>query len=464
MPVRCTFQGVRVARILIVDDETSMQEFLEILLQREGHDVVACGSAEQAILAIEGDEFDLVISDLRMPGMSGLELLEHIQDNAPETTVILITAHGTTESAIEAMRYGAYDYLTKPCSIDEIRLVVSKALEKRELCSENERLRRQIREQTSLPSVVGRSRQMQDVFALVRQVAPSKTNVLITGESGTGKELVARAVHKLSDRKDNAYVAINCGAIPENLLESELFGHMRGSFTGATSDKQGLFEIADKGTLFLDEIGEMPLNLQVKLLRAIQERIFRRVGGTNDIRVNVRIVCSTNRSLENEVREGRFREDLFYRLNVIEVELPALRDRPEDVAQLIHSFVQRFANEQDKRVTGLSAEAIEILEGYAFPGNVRELENIIERAVTLARSEEIGTEQLPGTVFSESQNPLVRAIPEEGMDLEETLAQYEASLIRAALERTDGVKKRAAALLGVSFRSFRYRLEKLGLE
>ena len=310
------------ARILVVDDETSMQEFLEILLRRDGHDVVVCGSASEAILALEGDDFELVLSDIQMPGMTGLELLDHVKDAAPDTLLVLITAYGTTESAVEAMKHGAYDYLTKPFAVDEIRVVVEKALEKRDLSSENVRLRRQLCEQTSLPEVLGKSRGMVEVSALVRQVAATKTNLLITGESGTGKDLIARAVHSLSGRREQPFVAVNCGAIPENLLESELFGHVKGSFTGAMANKEGLFEAADGGTLFLDEIGEMPLQLQVKVLRAIQSRIFKQVGGLQDVRVDVRIICATNRKLDEDVRDGRFREDLFYRLNVIEVRLP----------------------------------------------------------------------------------------------------------------------------------------------
>ncbi|MEE9279785.1 MAG: sigma-54 dependent transcriptional regulator, partial [Myxococcota bacterium] len=349
------------ARILVVDDETSMQEFLEILLHREGYDVAVCGSANEAILALESDDFDLVLSDIQMPGMTGLELLDHVKSTSPDTLLVLITAYGTTESAVEAMKHGAYDYLTKPCSVDEIRLVVEKALEKRDLSSENVRLRRRLSEQTPLPAVLGKSREMVEVSALVRQVAPSKTNLLITGESGTGKDLIARAVHSLSGRRDQPFVAVNCGAIPENLLESELFGHVKGSFTGATRNKQGLFEAAHRGTLFLDEIGEMPFQLQVKVLRAIQNRTFKHVGGLQEIRVDVRIVCATNRKLEEDVRSGRFREDLFYRLNVIEIWLPPLRDRVEDIPELIHQFTRRYASELGKDVAGIAPDALAAL-------------------------------------------------------------------------------------------------------
>ncbi len=453
------------ARILIVDDETSMQEFLQILLQRDGHDTSACGSAAEALVALESDDWDLVISDVRMPGMSGLELLDQVRQLAPETTVILITAHGTTESAVEAMKHGAYDYLTKPCSVDEIRLVVGKALEKRDLSSENQRLRLQLRDQSAIPTIIGKTARMQEIFGLVRQVAPTRANILITGESGTGKELIARAIHNLSERRDAPFIAVNCGAIPENLLESELFGHVKGSFTGASANKPGLFEVANGGTIFLDEIGDMDLLLQVKVLRAIQQRAFQRVGGTSEIRVDVRIVASTNRRLEQEVREGRFREDLFYRLNVIEIGLPPLRERVEDLPQLIHHFMDKFSAELDKDVRELDPDVLPALEVYGFPGNVRELENIVERAVTLARTSRITVECLPATVRRPADvGPEKRISSADGVALDSLLAAYETTLIQEALQRSGGVKKRAAALLGVTFRSLRYRLEKLHLD
>ena len=452
------------ARILIVDDETSMQEFLQILLQRDGHDTSACGSASEALVALESDDWDLVISDVRMPGMSGLELLDQVRQLAPETTVILITAHGTTESAVEAMKHGAYDYLTKPCSVDEIRLVVGKALEKRDLAHENQRLRLQLRDQSAIPTIVGKTARMQEIFGLVRQVAPTRANILITGESGTGKELIARAIHNLSDRREAPFVAVNCGAIPENLLESELFGHVKGSFTGASANKPGLFEVANGGTIFLDEIGDMDLLLQVKVLRAIQQRAFQRVGGTSEIHVDVRIVASTNRRLEQEVREGRFREDLFYRLNVIEIGLPPLRERTEDLPQLIHHFMEKFSQELGKDVREVEPEVLPALEAYAFPGNVRELENIVERAVTLARTSRITLECLPATVRRPAESSPEKRISADGVALDSLLAAYETSLIKEALVRAGGVKKRAAALLGVTFRSLRYRLEKLHLD
>jgi two-component system response regulator PilR (NtrC family) len=453
-----------VARILIVDDEQSMQEFLEILLQRDGHDVTSCSSAEEALIALDADEFDLALSDIRMPGLSGLELLQRIQERYAETLVILITAHGTTESAVEAMKRGAYDYLTKPFSVDEIRLVIQKALEKKSLSAENQLLRRQLRDNTGLPAIVGKGRAIQEVLDLVRQVSPTKANIMITGESGTGKELIARAIHSLSDRRDRPFVTVNCGAIPENLLESELFGHLKGSFTGAIANKMGLFEVAEGGTLFLDEIGEMSLGLQVKLLRAIQDKTFKRVGGTADTRVDVRICCATNRDLAEEVRAGRFREDLFYRLNVIEIKVPALRERCEDIPLLAGYFISKYAEDVGREIREVAPDVIAALEEYPFPGNVRELENLIERAVTLAHGSVITLDCLPSNVLDRADPRAVERVPAEGVDLEALLREYERSLLREALERAYGVKKRAAGLLGISFRSFRYRLEKLGLE
>ena len=452
-----------VPRILVVDDERSMQEFLEILLQRDGYEVVTCASAEAALVALESDDFDLVISDIRMPGMSGVELLDRVRLLDSEALVVLITAHGSTASAVEAMKRGAYDYLTKPFSVDEISLIVDKALEKKCLSSENRLLRRQLSSRHRLPTTIGTSRSIHEVMELVRQVAPTRTNILITGESGTGKELVARSIHSLSERREHAFVAINCGAIPENLLESELFGHVKGSFTGATSNKMGLFEVADGGTLLLDEVGELPLGLQVKLLRAIQDRSFKRVGGTSEVRVDLRILSATNKNLEHEVRAGAFREDLFYRLNVIEICLPPLRDRVDDVALLADHFVRRFAREIGNDVREIDPAALSVLERYHFPGNVRELENVIERAVTLSHSSTITVDCLPQSVMRRPEPIVGGGMSAAGVDLEELLARYERSLLLEALELASGVKKRAAKLLGVSFRSFRYRLEKLSV-
>ncbi len=452
------------ARILVVDDEQSMQEFLEIFLRREGYDVVTAGNVDTALALLEADEVDLLITDMQMPGKSGLDLILAARDVSPETIAIVVTAFGTTDSAIAAMKEGAYDYLTKPFKVDELRIVIEKALEKKVLAVENRRLRKELRSQIRDRNIIGHSRPMQEVFDLIAQVAETKTNVLVSGESGTGKELVARAIHEQGDRQGEPFIAINCGAIPENLLESELFGHARGSFTGAVHNKEGLFEAASGGTLFLDEIAELSPALQVKLLRALQEKTIRRVGDTVDRKVDVRIVSATNRRLEEEVAAGRFREDLYYRLNVIQLTLPPLRERSEDIPLLVQHFIRRYSEELGKRVDGMDAEAYEVLARYPFPGNVRELENLIERAVALSRGTTIGCDLLPATVVQVRETRDAARISSTGVDLEKLVADYERTLLHEALRATGGVKKRAARLLGISFRSFRYRLEKLGIE
>ncbi len=452
------------ARILVVDDERSMREFLEIFFRREGYGVSTASDVDGALVSLENDEIDLVITDMQMPGKTGLDLLNSAREISPETLVIVITAFASTDSAIAAMKEGAYDYITKPFKVDEIRLVVEKALEKKLLANENRRLRTELRSQVKNRNIIGNSELMQRVFELVRQVADTKSNVLISGESGTGKELVARAIHDQSERHARAFVALNCGAIPENLLESELFGHVKGSFTGAIQNKEGLFEAAGSGTLFLDEVGELSPALQVKLLRAIQEKTIRRVGGTSDRQVDVRIVSATNRRVEEEVAAGRFREDLYYRLNVIQIPLPPLRDRNEDIPLLLRHFVEKFAEELGMQIDSVSDDVKQKLMEYTYPGNVRELENIVERAVALSRDGKIELDALPPTVLDMVPVSGVPRIPPEGVKLEALLGDYERCLLGEALRSAGGVKKQAAKLLGISFRSFRYRLEKLGLD
>ena len=452
------------ARILVVDDERSMREFLEILLRKEGYDVTTAGDVDGALMALASDDFDLVITDMQMPGRSGLDLLRGIREAQADALVVMITAFATTETAIAAMKEGAYDYLTKPFKVDEIKLVVQKALEKKLLSSENARLRSELRSERQQRQMVGNSPRMQQVYEMVTRIAPTKTNVLIAGESGTGKELVARAIHAESDRASAPFVALNCAAIPENLLESELFGHVKGAFTGAVGNKSGLFETADTGTLFLDEVGELTLPLQVKLLRVLQEKTIRRVGGNSDRRVDVRILAATNRRLEVEVAAGRFREDLYYRLNVIQLELPPLRDRLEDLPLLVHHFVEKYGRELGKVVRGVSEEAMECLRAHTWPGNVRELENGIERAVALSRGEWIEAESLPPSVRQQAEARPGVKLPQGNLDLDNLVADYERELLLGALKRSSGVKKRAAQSLGISFRSFRYRLDKLGLD
>ena len=450
------------ARILVVDDERSMQEFLEIFFRSEGYDVVTAGDVASGRLHLETDEFDVLITDIQMPDGSGLDLLHAVQDGAPDTLVVMITAFASTETAIAAMKQGAYDYITKPFQVDEIRLVVEKALEKKLLASENRRLRSELRGRDR--SIVGASPAMQSIYDLIGQVADTKANVLITGESGTGKEMVARAIQQGGERSDKPFVVVNCAAIPENLLESELFGHVKGAFTGAVQNKTGLFELADGGTLFLDEVGELPAALQVKLLRVIQEKTFRRVGGTRDESADVRIVAATNRRLEDEVAAGRFREDLYYRLNVIEIRLPPLRERRDDIALLVDHFVKKCSAELGREVVGCSDAAMAKLMGYRFPGNVRELENVIERAVALSRGPIIDVESLPPGVVTPAAPPRTDRVPPEGVELDALMADYERGWLEEALAASGGVKKRAAQLLGITFRSFRYRCEKLGLD
>ena len=452
------------ARVLIVDDERSMQEFLEIFFRREGYDVTTASDVASATLCLENDDYDLLISDMQMPDGSGLDLLRVVRASCEDTVTIMITAFATTDSAIAAMKDGAYDYITKPFKVDEIRLVVEKALEKKLLASENQRLRSELRVQKRKRQIIGTSSVMQRVYDFISQVADTRINVLVSGASGTGKELVARAIHDQSDRADKPFVAINCGAIPENLLESELFGHVRGSFTGAVSNKEGLFEAADNGSLFLDEIGELSMPLQVKLLRVLQEKSIRRVGGTSDRSVNVRLISATNRRLDEEVGAGRFREDLFYRLNVMEIPLPALAERREDIPLLVSHFVEKFSKEIGKAELPLEAEALEKLMVYDYPGNVRELENVVERAVALSRGESITIDAFPDTILRRQGVSYSCQITDKGVDLEDLVNNYERSLIGEAMRASGSVKKRAAQLLGISFRSFRYRFEKLGLD
>ncbi|MCH2171184.1 sigma-54 dependent transcriptional regulator [Myxococcota bacterium] len=441
-----------------------MQEFLEIFCRGEGHSVETAGDVPEALLWLENDDFDVVITDMQMPGGTGLDVLRAAQSESPETVVVMITAFASTESAIQAMKHGAYDYITKPFKLDEIRVVVDKALEKKKLAAENQSLRTQLGAQIRQRAMIGASACMQDVFEMIGKVASAKANVLVTGESGTGKEIVARAVHASGERCDAPLVAINCSAIPENLIESELFGHMKGAFTGADQNKPGLFEVADGGTLFLDEVGELTLALQVKLLRVLQEKTIRRVGGNTDRAVDVRIVAATNQRLDEEVAKGTFREDLYYRLNVIEIPLPPLRQRADDIPLLVQHFVEKYSEELDKRIDCVSKPMLDRLMAYEFPGNVRELENIVERAVALTTTCTIDVDSLPPSVTQQSLATTEFKIPSEGVDLTRMIEEFEGRLLREALRNSGGVKKRAARMLGISFRSFRYRLEKLGIE
>jgi two-component system response regulator PilR (NtrC family) len=453
-------------KILVVDDEKSMREFLEIMLRKEDYKVSLAPNGEEVLRLLERDIFDLVLLDIRMPKMDGIAVLKKIKALSPETVVIMITAYASAETAIKAMKEGAYDYITKPFKIEEIKLIIKNALEKKNLQKENTLLKQVIRDRYHFDNIIGQSSKMLALYDLLEKVGPTKTNILVTGESGTGKELAAKAIHYNSPRKDRPFVTLNCGAIPESLIESELFGHMKGAFTDAIATKKGLFEVADEGTLFLDEISELPLLMQVKLLRFLQDREFKRVGGTEDIRVDVRIIAATNKDLDEAVREKRFREDLFYRLNVIQIKLPSLRERREDVPLLAMHFLQKFSEELNKNITTISSEALQLLLDYDYPGNVRELQNIIERAVALEVKPELTAQNLRSYLDDHLQlkkGGLDLDIPNEGINLEKLVEEIERTLLLKALNRTHGIKKKAAELLGINFRSMRYRLDKYGL-
>jgi two-component system response regulator PilR (NtrC family) len=457
-----------VEKVLVVDDEQSLRDVLSIMLKRAGYAVTSAMDGEEAIELLNREIFDLVITDLRMPKIDGMEVLKAVRSVSPETVVLIITAFATADSAVEAMKQGAYDYLTKPFQVDEVQLIIRNALEKRRLTTENMLLKREMASQSSFSQLVGQSEAMQKVFDVVRKVADSKSNVLICGESGTGKELVARAIHYNSARSAHPFVAVNCSAVPETLLESELFGHMKGSFTGAISNKAGLFEIADGGTIFLDEIGDTTPTIQVKLLRVIQEREFRRVGGNQDIKVDVRVVAATNRDLEKAVAEGSFREDLYYRLDVIPIRLPPLRMRTGDIPLLVNHFLERFSKESGRPKPMIGSEAMHVLLGHEWRGNVRELENLIERVVAFSTEGPVTEAEVRGWLHRPATQLQQQAMPldltDEGLDLEGLINGIEKDLLLKALERSKWVKKKAARMLRLNTRSFRYRLEKYAIK
>ncbi|MCL4814307.1 MAG: sigma-54 dependent transcriptional regulator, partial [Vicinamibacteraceae bacterium] len=497
-------------RVVVADDERSMRELLAIVLAREGYEVAVAENGQQALAAIAAGGADLLISDIRMPDMSGVDVLRAAKQSDPDFDGIFITAFASAETAVDALRLGACDYLTKPFDVDELKLRVRKALERRTLRRENVALKRRVGEPLRFAGMIGRGDAMLNVFRLIETIAATTSTVLITGESGTGKELAARAIHYHSLRRHRPFVALNCGALTETLLESELFGHVKGAFTGAAGPKKGLVEVAHEGTIFLDEIGEMSPGMQVKLLRVLQERKFRRVGGTDEIDADIRILAATHRDLQKEVAEGRFREDLYYRINVIPLHLPPLRERREDIALLARHFLEKFSSGMGKAISGFSGEARAALEGYAWPGNIRELENAVERAVALEASSVILPESLPEAVRAAGAGRLVvfpsgtplpvdpsdavsrdgagAASPDAtqtparddetlgasegprpgqplpaGFDLERHVQAIEREYLAEALRQSGGVKMKAAELLGMSFRSFRYYARKYDL-
>ncbi len=461
----CCLRGSNVEKILVVDDEKSMREFLSIVLKKEGYSVTTAEDGEAAGRLIRKEMFDLVLTDVKMPKVSGLQVLKTVKETSPDTIVLMITAFASTETAIEAMKEGAYDYLTKPFQIEEVKLIIRNALEKKRLRAENLLLKKKVKGAATIEDIIGRSGPMQNVMQVVKKVADTQSNVLILGESGTGKELIAQAIHSGSQRKDKPFVTVNCSALPEPLLESELFGHMKGSFTGAHVNKPGLFEVAHEGTIFLDEIGDTPSGIQAKLLRVLEEKEFRRIGGTQNIRVDVRIIAATNKDLEKAVAEGTFREDLYYRLDVIPIHLPPLRERVEDIPSLMRHFLTIMNQGLNKKIRTVTPEAMKTLQAHPWRGNVRELENVLERVVALTTGDTIElkdvTECLQKPMASKESAP--SSIPAEGLDLDQVIGDLEKSFLLKALERTNWVKRDAARLLRLNMRSFRYRLEKHGI-
>ncbi|MEM1248325.1 MAG: sigma-54 dependent transcriptional regulator [Acidobacteriota bacterium] len=436
--------------ILIIDDEEVLQDVLVTLIRQEGHHAISCRTGSEGLAVLEREEVDLVLLDLMLPDMRGQEVLKQIRDKDPDQVVVVITAYSSIEGAIEAMREGAFHYLPKPFKNEEVVMTLQKGLERRQLATENRRLREQLQSRYGFDSIIGKSKPIQEVFELIRRAAPSKSNILILGESGTGKELVAKSIHNNSKRKDGPFVTVNSGSMPPDLLESNLFGHEKGAFTGAVSGKKGLFEVADAGTIFFDEIGNIPADTQAKLLRVIQEKEFMRLGGVENLKSDVRIVAATNADLEQLVETGDFREDLYYRLNVITLSLPPLRKRSEDIPLIAQHFVSIYGEENDKEIEAIAPPAMELLMDYHWPGNVRELENAIERAVVLSTTPILDVDLLPLTIRQPSGLGAPQAtLPTAGISLKEAVSSYERQLIIKALQASGGVQKRAAELLKV---------------
>ena len=450
--------------VLIVDDEEVLQDILTVLIRREGLTPLSATTGEEGLAVLEREEVDLVLLDLMLPGMHGLEVLRQIRQHFPDVVVVVITAYSSIESAIEAMREGAFHYIPKPFKNEEVLLTVRKGLEQRRLTAENRSLKEQLRQRFAFDNIIGKSKPMQQVYELIQLAAPSKSNILVLGESGTGKELVAKAIHHHSRRAGGPFITVNSGSMPADLLESNLFGHVRGAFTGAVATKRGLFELADNGSVFFDEIGNIPIDTQAKLLRVIQEREFMRLGGLEIIRVDVRIIAATNADLEAAVQQGQFREDLFYRLNVITVNLPPLRKRTEDVPLLAQHFLSHYARENEKAIRAISPRAMELLLDYHWPGNVRELENAIERAVVLSTGEVLTEELLPSSVRQrESAGLLPPTLPSNGISFKDAVSEYERQIIIRALQSCGGVQKRAAELLQVKPTTLHEMMKRLNI-
>ena len=444
--------------ILLVDDEDGMRRLLSRVLSREGYETTAVSNGAEALRHVANDRFDLVVTDIKMPEMDGLELLRELKEFEPSLPIIVITAYGTVENAVEALRAGAYDYIAKPFETDEIKLTVAKVLERERLLAENLYLHAELEERYDVSGIIGNSPAMQQVYEMASSVAASNANVLITGESGTGKELLARSIHYSSLRKEKPFVVLNCAALSEGVLESELFGHEKGAFSGALMSRKGRFELADQGTLFIDEVAEMSMAAQVKLLRVIQEHEFERVGGNKTIQVDVRIVAATNKNLEDQVKSGRFREDLYYRLNVVNIHIPPLRERREDIEELSRYFLNKYVAETGKKILEIAPRTLSCLLAHDWPGNVRELQNAIERAVVLAKGTERTPRDLPQGLQGDDQ--ICLQLPEKGGNLTEILEDLERQLIIQTLQREDGSQTRAAEALGIKRTTLRYKMEK----
>lgn len=449
--------------ILITDDEQSQRLILSGYLKQKGYNIFEAASGDEALKIAGNNLIDIVLSDFRMPDMNGIDLLIKLKEKNPEIAVVIITAFGTVENAVKAMKEGAFDYLTKPVDLDELDLIVKRVFERMHLISENKLLKEQLQDKNKISGIVAYSDKMEKILSTALRVADSKATVLLRGESGTGKEVLAKAIHYSSRRKDNPFIAVNCAALNENLLESELFGHEKGAFTGADKQKRGRFEIADGGTLFLDEIGDLPLSTQVKLLRVLQEEQFERVGGTQTISVDVRVITATNKNLEEMIKEGKFREDLYYRINVVSVTIPPLRDRKEDILHLINHFINKYKPETQKENIEFSREATDLLMKYNYPGNIRELENIVHHSIVLARGNVISSSDLPPNLINSGlKENSFEANSNES--LPEQVEKLEKMLVLNALNKTNNNQLRAAKLLGISERNLRYRLEKWGLK
>ncbi len=450
--------------VIIIDDEKSLLDLLSVVFKKEGYGVKTALSAAKAFEIIDREDIDLVVTDIKMPETDGMEVLRHVRETRPDVPVVMITAYGSINQAVETLKAGALDYVVKPFDVEELKIIVARGLAERRLKQENIRLKRDLKERYSFENMIGKSRAMQEIYTLIEKVATTDSTVLVTGESGTGKEMAARAIHFQSGRRDNQFVSINCAALPENLLESELFGHTRGSFTGAVADKKGMFEVATRGTLFLDEVAEMSPWTQVKLLRALQERKVRRVGGTEEIAVDVRIIAATNQELKKRIQEGKFREELFYRLNVISFDMPPLRRRTEDIPLLVTYFLQKHCDRLAKKTKRFTPEVIGLLEAYAWPGNIRELENVIERIVAIEDRETVTVGCLPKEIISpQKAKHDTQYFFEPGFNLTVYLDDVAKNYVSQALVATGGSIQKAAPLLGISYRTMRYLIGKFSL-